>query len=88
MDSQKMSSLENKCQAYLCLRALAVSIQDGSRHHVFKPGNIWFLATKGESQMVKTIQNVMPIWEIVNGTSEAFQEVFNNHPSIFFLNET
>jgi hypothetical protein len=55
-----------------------VSIQDKLRHHAFKPGDIWFLATKGVSQRVKKYQNVMPVWEIVHGTAEAFQEVFSN----------
>ena len=70
---------ENKLLDYhLCLRALAVSIQDESRHHAFKPGDIWFLATKGVSPRVKKYQHVMPLWEIVNGTAEAFQEVFGD----------
>jgi hypothetical protein len=73
MNGQKMSTLQNKRQDYhLRLRALAVSIEDESRHRAFKPGDIWFLATKGVSQRVKKYQNVMPIWEIANDTAEAF----------------
>ena len=73
-----MISIENKRFEYhLHLRALAVSIQDESRHHAFKPGDIWFLASKGKGQRVQKYQNVMPIWEIVDGTVEAFQEVFS-----------
>jgi hypothetical protein len=55
-----------------------VSIQDESRHHAFKPGNIWFLGTKGVSQRAKKYDNVMPIWEVIDGTSEDFQEVFSD----------
>jgi hypothetical protein len=74
-----MSSLENKRQDYhLRLRALAVSIQDESRHRAFKPGDIWFLATKGVSQRVLKYHDVMPIWEMVNCTAEDFQEVFSD----------
>jgi len=70
---------ENKRLDYhLCLRALAVSIQDESRHRAFKPGDIWFLATNGVSPRVKKYQHVMPLWEILNGTAEAFQEVFGD----------
>jgi hypothetical protein len=54
-----------------------VSIQDESRHHAFKPENIWFLGTKGVSKRAKKCNNVMPIWEVINGTAEDFQEVFS-----------
>ena len=70
---------ENKRSDYnLSLRALAVSVQDESRHRAFKPGDIWFLATNGVSPRVKKYQNVMPIWEIVDGTAEGFREVFGD----------
>jgi hypothetical protein len=68
-----------------------VSVQDELRHHAFKPGdiwflatnafkpgNIWFLATNGVSPRVRKYQNVLPIWEIVDGTAEDFQEVFGD----------
>jgi hypothetical protein len=74
-----MTTLENKrFEHHLRLRVLAVSIQDEYRHHAFKSGDIWFLGTKGVSKRAKKYDNVMPIWEVIDGTSEDFQEVFSD----------
>jgi hypothetical protein len=73
-----MTTLENKRQDYhLWLQVLAVSIQDESRHHAFKPGNIWFLPTKGKSTRAKQYDNVMPVWDVIYGTAKDFHEVFS-----------
>jgi hypothetical protein len=36
-----------------------------------------FLGTKKVSERAKKFNNVMPIWEVIDGTSEDFQEVFS-----------